>query len=409
MRRIVILGSGFAGLHTAHHLADELGNRRHLDVTVVTDRSHFLFTPLWSSVATGTSRLPQIAIELNSLLAPPVRAVMDRATTIDLDTREVVGEQGRYPFDFLVLAVGATTDWRGLPQLAAHAHRCKSGRDAVEVFEAVERAVEAALDTEDLERARRALTFVVAGAGPTGVELAARLACRLDQDVATALPPSLVSQTRLILVEPEDTVLPGMDADLRPIAGDHLRRANVDVRLGEAVVANSPGRVSLASGETIAADNLFWCGGVRAPRWLVDAGLEVDAEGRVVVHRNLQVVGHHGVYAAGDLAATEAPMTADVAVSQAKIVARNIVADLAGRSRREWSPTSEGQYVSLGRNNAAVSTRGLVMQGRAAQAVWGVTHSRLIPANLRKLVLIRDLLKGAFTARPQTTAGFLPE
>lgn len=412
MRRIVILGSGFAGLHTAHHLADELGTRRHLEVTLLSDRSHFLYTPLWSSVATGTSRLSQIAIELRSLLPPQVRIVLDRAQTIDLEDREVVGAGGeRYPYDFLVIAVGSTTNWRGHPELSAHSHRCKSGRDAIEAMESVDRAVEIARNATDEQSRRRALTFVVGGGGPTGVELTARLASRLEQDVIGELDPSLARMVRLVLIEPEDTLLPEMDPDLRPIAADHLRASGVDVRLGEAVVDRGPHHVALASGSAMDTDQFFWCGGIRAPRWLGEAGVEVDEAGQVVVHRTLQVVGQHGVYAAGDVASAGdgVPQTADVAVSQADVVARNIVADLAGRSRREWSWTPVGEYVTLGRNNAVASTRGLVLQGRAAQAVWGMAHARLIPASLRKLVLMRDLLRGAFSARPDESRRLLLE
>lgn len=407
VRRILILGSGFAGLHAAQHLSEELASRRNIELTMLTDRSHFLFSPLWMSVATGGSKLSQAAIPLTKLVDDPIRLVVDRATTIDLEAREVVGERNRYPFDYLLLAVGSETDWRGHPRFEESVVSCKSGRDAVDAFEAVNAALERARAAEPSQR-RGALTFTVAGGGPTGVELMARLASRFDHELRHRLPAAVEAEIRLILVEPQPTLLPDLDEDLGPIALDHLRSAGVEVRLGDSVIDCTSDRVELSSGDAYACETTFWCAGVRTPQWLTDVGFETDEDGRILVTRNLHVVGAHGVYAAGDVAGVgDVPMDADVAVSQAVVGARNIIADLAGRTRRAWEYEPYGRFISLGQANAVVKFRGMILQGRPAQAIWGGAYARLLPSALQRLALVPDLFGDAFASRTPNTLPLL--
>lgn len=411
MRQIVIVGSGFAGLHIAQQLADEFSSRRGLALTVVTDRSHFLFTPLWTSVAAGTSKLSEIAIPLRKILPKKVRLVVDRVTEIDLETREVVGERHRYPYHFLVLAVGAQTDWHGNPQMERYTRPCRSGRDAVDIDEAVKEAMERAGKATDAAERRRALTFTVAGGGPTGVELMAKIASRLEQEILPNVSARIASETRLILAEPQRELLPDLDPDLRPFALEHLRRAGVDVRLGESVVDCSQGRVELSGGDAFESDTVMWCGGVRPPLWLGESGLDVDLQGRVLVHRSMQAAGIHNVYVAGDIASTpdQAPMHASVAVAQAETVARNIVADLSGRSRRDWQWDPAGTFVSLGRTNAVVNVGGMVLQGRPAQAVWAASYARLLPGGLQRLAMFPTLFGDTLAARSASSSRLLTD
>ena len=410
MRRIVILGCGFGGLAAARRLADEFAPRRGVELTVVADRSHFLFTPLWASVVGGTSQLRQIQIPLRALLDHPVRIAVDRATTIDLESREVVGVQGRYPFDFLIVAVGAETDWRGHPEWVSDAISCRTGRDAVEAFEAVGNAFRRAERLADREEIRRALTFVVGGAGPTGVELVGQLADRIRQDIAPMLDTRLANEVRVALVEPQGEVLPDFAPQIRGGARRLLDDAQVDLRTNDGVVARARGRVELASGDAFATDNFFWCGGVRPPCWLAGAGFEVDDRGRVLVHRNLQAVGHHGIYVVGDCAGAgdEVPMKAEVAHEQADIASCNLVADLAGRSRKSWHYDGPADAIAFGRTGGAVMWGQSLVEGRAAQALRATTYSRLAPGALRKMVLMRDLFSGA-VARRTSPAGRLLE
>ena len=402
MRRIVVLGGGFGGLAAARRLEDELSSRRGVEITVVSDRSHFLFTPLWAGVVGGTSQLAQIEIPLRSLLDRPVRFAMDRVTEVDLEHRTVVGERARYPFDFLVIAIGAETNWRGNAQWVADSMPCKSGRDAVDAFEAVGRAFVRATRLVDRADIRRALTFVVGGAGPSGVELMGHLVSRIQHDVLPGLETRLSVELRLLLVEPQGSLLPEFPAQMRPPVETYLREAGVDVRLHDAVVGRTSERVDLASGDSIACDNFFWCGGVRPPAWLARSGFETDTRGRILVHRDLQAVGHHAVYVVGDAAGAgdDVPMKADVAAEQGEVAAKNVVADLAGRSRRQWRYEPAPDALSMGRNEAVVLWGGVPVNGRGAHALRATTYAKLIPGSLRRLALMRDLFAGAVARRP---------
>lgn len=401
MRRIVIIGSGFAGMRVAQELASQISGRRGLRITVVTDQSHFLFTPLWSAVAAGSSRLSQVAMPVRSLLDSDIDVVLDRVVSLNLTDRNVVAERSTHDYDFLVVAVGAATDWGAHPEFEHYALPCRSGRDAVDAYDAVDRAFEAASQAADAATRRRLLTFVIVGAGITGVELAAHMASRFESQVGEGLDAELASIARIVLIERESTILPGVDDELRQPVLEHLRGAGVELRVGETVIGCNAERVDLHSEDAIGCGTIFWCGGVRCPGWLADAGFETDADARIVVHRHLQAVSHHGVYAAGDVASCGdgVPMTADVAVQHAEIVARNIIADLAGRSRKDWSYEPGGTYISLGQANAVARYRGVVVVGRAAQALAGAMTTRLLPQGVRGLVLVRDLFAGAFASR----------
>ncbi len=399
-------------MHVAQDLANEVSSRRGLQVTMVTDQSHFLFTPLWTGVAGGTSRLTQVAMPVRSLLDDDVRVELAEVQHIDLAARRVHAGRLTVDYDFLVLATGATTNWGAHAEFEAHALPCRTGRDAVDAYDAVDRAFERAAQITDPAERRRALTFVIVGAGATGVELIARIASRFEAQRGRELDAALVSQSRLVLIERRDRVLPDLDEAMSDHAREHLRGAGIEVRLGEAVVACTAERVELSTQDAIGCGTIFWCGGVRSPAWLTDVGFETEASGRIVVHRTLQAVGQHGVYIAGDLASTgeHVPLNADAATQQARTVARNIIADLSGRSRKDWTYEPSGTFITLGRSNAVASYRGMILVGRTAQALSAAMTARLLPQGVRGLTLVPDLFAGAFAARSSAaTQGLLTE
>ncbi len=394
MRKIVILGGGFAGVNAARKLEEELANRRGVEITVVSDRAHFLFTPSWCDVASGTANLAQAEIPLRSILDHPVRVVVDRVEKIETEERRLIGRQGSWTYDHLIIAVGSVVDWRGNDDWAPFSIACKTGRDAIAVREAVDRAFRTAqLATDDAER-RRALTFVVAGGGPGGVELAAHIATRIDNDFIPAATVALRRAVRIVLVEPQDTLVPDFPVELRELARTHLDALGVEIRLREAVTGRTAQRVELSSHDAIGADTFFWCGGVRAPQWLRDGEFELDESGRVLVHRNLQAVGQHAVYVVGDVAGAGAdiPAKADVAASQGLVAARNVVAGMAGRSRRDWKWQPEPEVLDLGQHHAALLWNNTPVTGKSARALRNAIYSKYLPGTLRKLSLFRSLL-----------------
>ena len=395
MRKIVILGAGFAGLHALHHLERALSGRRRVELTLITDQPHFLFSPLLPNVANSELTLRSITVNLQDHISSSTRLVVDRIVDVDLDRRVLVGEQGVHPFDYLLLAPGAQTDWRGHEDWKPHALTCKSSKDAILIKETIDNAIVEAAQMSP-ERRKRHLTFTFAGCGPTGVELAAELHAALTRDVFPNAPSEIARDTRFILADPGDRILPGLPDQLAQTARQHLERVGFEFRLGERVVDRQADSVGLSNGDTIHCDHFFWCAGVK-PSTLLSRHdrFEHDPTGRVLVDASLQALGHEGIFVAGDCAATPtpSPQTAQIAKQQGPIAAQNLVAALSGRAPKKFSPKHMGDMVTLGRGNAAVNVMGMTLEGLPAYAMYRVAYAGLMPNAMKKLRILAEWLE----------------
>lgn len=400
MRRVVILGGGFAGLNAATRLGEELEHRR-VDVVLVADHGNFLYTPLLSSVATGEVNPEAISIPLSQALPRNVSLVIDHVDAIDTTRRRLHGNSGPVPFDHLVVAPGSRVNWRGYEDEIEGALTCRSARDAVTIKETIVDAILTADRASDEDAARAASTVVVAGGGATGVELAAEINSWAREE----LLPDCNERTRrvfqVIVVEPQESVLPRMDEELREIVDARLGELGVEVRLGERVVGFDGDEVALENGATLRSQTLIWAAGVRATTLLAESGLQLDPFGRARTLPTLEAVGSRGIYVIGDAAAppSDPEWNAQVARSQGPLAARNIVADLSGRSKKEWEFEAAGELISLGRSDAAASYRGMTLTGRAARAAYGVVYAALMPSTFKKVNVLRDMLAAKLRSR----------
>lgn len=400
MRRIVVLGAGFGGLHAIHYLERALAGRRRTRLTVVTDRSHFLFTPLLPNVANEELSIKSITVPLRDHLERDTELIIDRVEAIDLDARVLHAQNSSIPFDYLLLAPGAETDWRGHDDWRPHALTCKSGRDAILIRDSIRRAYQQAAHLDE-EARRRRLTFTFAGAGPTGVELAAELRAALELDVFPHAAPELVRDTRFVLIDPGDEILPELPGELRHIATRHLERAGVELELGRSVTGREDAVVHLDDGREIASEHFFWCAGVKPSSLIAEAGLAIDERGRAHVDDALQALDHEGVFLAGDAALPPqgAQQTAQVAKQQGPIAAQNLVAALSGRTPRAWRERHLGDMVTLGRGHAAVSVMGVSLEGLAAYAMYRVAYAGLMPGPMKKARIIAEWLEHDITSQ----------
>ncbi|MEM1349959.1 MAG: FAD-dependent oxidoreductase, partial [Myxococcota bacterium] len=221
MRRIVVLGGGFAGLHAAQKLERMLEGRRRVQLTVVDGADSFVFTPLLPNVANGELTTSSIRLRLREQLRPKTRLEHAWVEGIDMARRELTSDAGSIPFDYLVLAPGAVTDWKGNASWAPHAMTCKTAADAHTIRAHMRRKVAQAKGRTGEEQ-RRALTFVFAGGGPTGVELAAELWAALSYEVLPAASPEVRRALRFVIVEPAPVVLPGLPPELQVFARRRL-------------------------------------------------------------------------------------------------------------------------------------------------------------------------------------------
>jgi len=358
-RRVVILGGGFAGVACARELERLLGADRTVQVTLVSETNALLFTPMLAEVA-GSSLEPT---HISTPLRTSVRrtAVLRGAVSrIDLDAREVVlspaaGEPARtLPYDQLILALGAVTNYFGSAAIAASAIGFKSLREAVRVRNRVIDAFERAERERDPARRRALLTFVVAGGGFAGVELAGAL-----NDFARGMladyPALGAADVRVVLVHAGDRILPELSAGLGAYALDRLRERGVELKLGARVKDARAGAVVLEPPETLDAETLVWTAGARPNPLLETLPIARDRRGAVVVEPTLAVPGRPGLWAGGDCAAvTDArtgkacPPTAQLALREGRELARNVHAALRGAPPRPFHFDSLGALCVIG-------------------------------------------------------------
>ena len=378
---VVIVGGGFAGLNAAR----ELG-RAAVDVpmrvTLVDQHNHHTFQPLLYQVATAGLEPQSIGRSLRGALRRlPVDVRLGVVVAVDWDDRRVVLDDGaRLPFDTLVLAAGAETADYGIPGVAEHAFPLKWIPDGIALrnhllrqFEQVE-VRPAAVDDG-------ALTFVVAGGGPTGVELSGAIAELVDQVIRHDHPRVDVSRVRIVLVEMLDTLLAPYSRRSQDYSRAALERRGVEVRTGTAIEAVDDDGVVLAGGERIRAATVIWTAGVRANPLADRLGVTQGHGGRVPVAADLRLPGHGDAFVVGDLAAAVGrdgkplPQLAPVAIQQGHHVAEQIIRLRRGKSTKPFHYRDRGTMATIGRKDAVAELPfGVRLRGPSAWLAWLGLH-----------------------------------
>lgn len=384
--RVIIVGAGFGGLHAAKGL-------RHAPVDVlVIDRNNFhTFQPLLYQVATAALDDGDVAHQVRDIFRGQANVRFRRGTVsaVDGHAKEVVLEDGtQLPYDYLVVAAGAVYDDFGVPGVRQYGFVLKSLERAVALRSHVLTQFErAAADPSLIEKG--ALTFVIVGAGPTGVEMAGAMVELFDRVLPADYPELDLRLARVVLIEAGAHVLPPFGDGTRRYTERVLRRRGVDVRLNSVVAEARPDAVVLRSGELIPCHTLIWAAGVRAHP-LVDAlGAETTRGARVVVEPDLSLPGRPDTFAIGDVAAATGadgrpyPQVAQVAIQGGKHVARTIQRRLQGRPGEPFSYRDLGSMAIVGRNAgvAELAPRffGLKMRGFLGWLAWLFLHLVYLP------------------------------
>jgi NADH:ubiquinone reductase (H+-translocating) len=375
---VVIVGGGFGGLAAAKALADAPVRVLLLDRT-----NHHLFQPLLYQVATAQLSPADIAKPLRSILRDQKNAAvwMSSVKEIDIEAREVVTNARRIRYDFLILACGARHSYFGHAEWESHAPGLKSLADALEVRRRVITAFEQAEKYEDEEKRKSALTFVVVGAGPTGVETAGAIAelahTTLKADFRNIDPPR---QTRVILVEAGPRVLPSYTADLSESARKQLeKKMHVEVRLSTRVTGVGDRHVEL-DGERLAAHTVIWAAGNEASPLTRRLGADVDRMGRVVVNQDLTIPGYPEVQAIGDMVLVkdktgrDVPGVAPAAMQMGRHAAKNVLCKIRGKDPKPFWYLDKGSLATIGRNAGIADVKGLRFGGWFAWVAWALIH-----------------------------------
>ncbi|HEY2902653.1 MAG TPA: NAD(P)/FAD-dependent oxidoreductase [Polyangia bacterium] len=402
--RVVIIGGGFGGLNAALGLADAA-----VQVTVVDRRNHHVFQPLLYQVATAALNPSDIAAPIRGVLRQQAnaRVLLAEVTAIDLPGRRVHLPDEVLPFDFLVLATGATHSYFGHPEWATFAPGLKTLEDAVEIRRRVLLAYEAAERTTDADERRALLTFVIVGAGPTGVELAGALAEIARHALAKDFRRIDPTQARVLLVEGQPRVLPPYPETLSASATRQLEKLGVEVRVGARVQAIDDGGVTV-EGERIAARTVLWAAGVAASPLARSLGAPLDRAGRVIVDGHLHPPGCDAAWIVGDLAAVAqhsdgaddgsaaaslVPGVAPAAIQGGQYAARAIAARARGNPDIEpFHYVDKGSLATIGRAAAVADFGKVKLSGFFAWLAWGLIHIMfLIGYRNRLLVMLQWL------------------
>lgn len=387
--KVVILGGGFGGLYCARTL-----RRTAAGVTLV-DRSNFhLFQPLLYQVATASLSPGDIASPLRHVLRRQdnVEVWMGEAVDVDVESRTVVLADGRLGYDYLVVATGATHAYFGHDEWAERAPGLKTVEDAVELRGRFLVAFEAAEREADAAARRRHLTFVVVGAGPTGVELAGAMAEIARRDMPRDFRAIDTTTARILLLEGSPRVLPTYPESLSAKARRQLERLGVEVRT-DAFVTRIEQDAVYVGDERIEAANVFWAAGVAASPLGARLGAPLDKAGRVLVEPDLSIPGHPEVFVVGDLAQVrqdggQVPGVAQAAMQGGRHAARQIARDLAGKPRRPFRYRDKGNLATIGRAAAVADLGRLKLSGFPAWFVWVFIHILYLIGFRNRLVVL---------------------
>jgi NADH:ubiquinone reductase (H+-translocating) len=390
---VVIAGGGFAGATCARRL-EKLMPTQSARLVLVNDVNFALYTPFLPEAAAGTLEPRHVVTPLRDILdrtylrLGAVTAHDPAARTVELRSHDGEIEQLRY--DQLVLSIGSVSRILPVPGLDRHAIGFKSLADAIWLRNHVVETLERANASEDPATRERLLTYVFVGGGYAGLEALAEL-----QDFATdameRYPRARLQGMRWILVEATDRVLPEIDAKLADYALRELRGRGIEARLGTTIEALSGDSATLSTGETVPTETVVWTAGVVPHPSLRHLSVPLDERGRVEVDENLRVKGMSGVWALGDCAGVPdpkggtSPPTAQHAIRQARVAARNVAAELGVGEPKPFRYSSKTAFVNLGRYKAVGRVGRLTFSGFLAWWLARTYHLSQIPGAMRKV------------------------
>ena len=421
--RVVILGGGYGGVYTALRL-QRAARRGDIQLSLVSRDNFFLSQPMLAEVVSGSIEPPHIVSPIRRL-CPQCDFHQAEIEDVDLDRRQVVirypdQPNFRYiPFDHLVIAVGASTDLSRIPGMAPHSFSFKTLGDAIALRGHLIGVLERADVEEDAERKDHLLTFVVAGGGYTGVEVAAEIN-EFVREAGRSYRHVDPAEAKVLLLQGASRILPELDEG--PAAFSHrvLERRGIEIRLNTRVAGATAEGVVMVDGSSIQARTLVAAIGAAGNRLLDKLPCPKDPRGRLIVDSSLAMAGYSGLWSVGDCAAIPdtvkdrtCPPTAQYAIREARHLAKNILAAMKGSPVKPFSYKSLGVFVPLGRFSGAAQIMGVNVSGLLAWWLYRTYYLFKLPRLKRKiqvfidwnleLLFRRDIVHLDITGSQQTT------
>ena len=401
--RVVIAGAGFGGLTCARAL-----KHAPVEVLLVDRNNYHLFTPLLYQVASALLDPGEIARPVRQLIRPLHNADFLEAniTGVDFDGRRLLTDHGPVPYDYLVLATGAKSDFFGNTTLAEHSIGLKQLDEGLAVRNRILSQFEESRWEKDAARRRKLLTFAIVGGGPTGVEMAGALSELIRFVLRKDYRGLDTNEVSVVLIEAAPYVLGAFDPMLREAALRSLERKHVRVKLNTKVEAITSESIRFADGEEIPAGTVVWTAGVRASDLGRATGAQLARQARIKVDPTLQVPGHPVVFVIGDLSGAQdggvaLPMLIPVANQAGKHVA-DCIKEMVGRGgAHAFRYKDPGIMATIGRNSAVAQIRGFHFSGFVGWFIWLTVHLiNVISFRSKVIVFINWAWEYVFLDRP---------
>lgn len=397
---IVIAGGGFGGFYAARTLERVLPAQS-ARVTLVSVDNFMLYTPLLPGAAAGTLEPRHVVVPLREELR---RTDLQVGRVLGADPDRGVlriqrpdGEPEELPYDHLVVALGSVSRVLPIPGLAEHGIGFRTLSEAIALRNGVLRTLEIAEALEDPAGRRAWLSYVFVGAGYAGLEGLAELQ-DFAADVIELYPRCRSDGMRWMLVEARDRVMPEISPSLAAFATGELRRRGIEIRTSTTLEEVTAISARLSDGETVPTHTVVWTAGVRPAPVVAELGLEIGEGGRLAVDQTLRCSGRENVWAIGDAAAVDdpartgnvCPPTAQHAIRQGRLVARNVAAAIGSGEVRRFRYRTRGVFVDMGGSDAVASTMGIRWRGLPAWVLARSYHLALLPGLKRKARLLID-------------------
>jgi NADH dehydrogenase len=399
MPHVVIIGAGFGGLQAAKKLAC-----KDVRVTVIDRTNYHLFQPLLYQVATAALSPADIAAPVRAVLSKcrNVEVILAEVQSVDVDAKKIKTTDVEIAYDFLIVATGARHSYFGHNAWEKLAPGLKSLEDAIEVRRRLLMAFEYAEKITDEAARKAAMTFVIIGGGPTGVEMAGAIAEISRHTLARDFRHIDPSQARVILIEGEPRLLAAFPEDLSASALKQLVDLGVEVRTATRATNLTEAGVQIGN-EFIPCRVKIWAAGNNASFVGKSLGMPVDRVGRVMVNDDLTIPGHLEVQVIGDLAnfshqtGEPLPGVSPVAMQQGRHAARNVLAMIQGRKPQRFRYRDKGNIATIGRNKAVADLRFVHLSGLPAWLAWLFVHIVFLVGFRNRLLVLFQWAWAYFT------------
>jgi len=397
-KRVVVIGAGFGGLA----VTKALSRNNKLEVDLIDRNNYHLFQPLLYQVATSALSPADIAYPIRTIFRHKenVQVYLGNVISISLTERNVSFEYGNLSYDYLVVATGAKQSYFGHDEWKTDAPGLKSIEDALEMRRRMLLAFESAEYEADATMRNARLTFIIVGGGPTGVELAGAIKEIALDTIRSDFRNIDTSATKVILIEGNDRLLKSMDPKLSAKAKEHLESLGVEIRLGARVTDVTALGASI-SGTLIPSSNVLWAAGVQASSLLQKQGVACDKAGRALVNPDFSLPNYPEVFAIGDTASINDPITnepvpgvAQGAVQAGNFVAKIILKEISGKAsvsiaeRPKFQYFDKGSMATIGRALAVAQIGKLKFSGFIAWLLWSFVHVLVLVGFRNRLVVV---------------------